>query len=160
MRVNSFITVLFLATHCFAQDSSFIKTTNSIVKDIDKNSRIVGKFRWQMGHIEYSAIDNNTISKIFYSRKAGPRQLIEIFYLQDTALLFAQKQAYSCYFYGDSTVLLNECYFKKGSLSYYTVYYDDVRKTLTQIQEFILSEYNRVRSIISLYKKRNTTTNN
>ena len=106
-----------------------------------------------MGYIEYHTIDNDIV-KIIYSRNAGPRQLIESFYIKDNSLVFASKHATSYYFYGDSIALLADYYFDNNCLKSFSLYQGEKQNGFIEIQENILNEYDKIKRIILRHQKR------
>jgi hypothetical protein len=147
------ILLLFVCKNCLSQDVLFIRGSDSIAANIDIKSKSVEKFRWLLGYVDYSTVDND-LAKIIYSYKAGPRQIIETFYIKDSLIVCATKQAESYYLYGDSTFLLGKYYFEKGNLKYCGIYRDVEEREFDQIQQAVMKEYNKTLSIISWHQKK------
>lgn len=142
-----------MAMNSIAQDNFSVQRADSAVSAIEKDIRQTQRFRWLMGFVEYAEI-NNRIRFIVYSYKAGPKQVIETFYVADSGLLFVTKQADAYFFYGDTLALLGKYYFDRNVLKQYDVYRDEERKDLSATQESILSEYEKVKSVIIRRKKK------
>jgi hypothetical protein len=155
MKTLIFILFLLVYKNGLSQEDSFIRQTDSIVANIDIEGKSVEKFRWLLGYVDYSTA-NNDLAKIIYSYKAGPREIIETFYIKDSLVLFAKKQATSYYLYSDSIALLGKYYFEKGFLKYYSLYRDEEKKDLDQIQEALINEYNKTLSAISWRQRKKT----
>jgi hypothetical protein len=153
MKTLTFILSLFISKTSISQDNLFSKQVDSMVRIINTDAKQVEHFRWLLGYIEYSGVEK-ILTKIIYSRKAGPRQIIETFYLKDTMLVFATKQAYSYYFYGDSTVLLGKYYFNNNILKNYSLYHGEEENDKTKIPDAIFSKYNKAKSIIYQHQKK------
>lgn len=137
---------------CFSQVNPSITQTDMLVASINRKAKTVEKFRWLLGYVSYGRANDSAL-KIVHFYKAGPREITETFYVHDSSLVFATKQATSYYFYGDSTVLLGKYYFENNSLKYYALYHDEDENDSTHIQEDVLNQYQHIISIIARHKK-------
>ena len=153
MKISILILLAFIKTNLSAQTFADSLRIDSLIKSIDKLSITTAGTRWKLGHINYQTIDGKS-SKLTYSYDAGPKQVIETFYVKDNFPVFA-KRVFACYFLYGESIHVQMVYCVPGNKAPKTKNFQemDLYDCPEMTDDFIVQHYKQIMTLVSNRKK-------
>lgn len=118
MRLLFIIPFLLLSVVLAGQNIAIRGSIDSLVHIIDTQKGKTEQFRWKLGNIEY-ILNENKITKVIHRLKAGPVNIVRVFYIKKSDLIYSTEKIKSYYLHGDSSYWAGKYYFQKGKLGDY-----------------------------------------
>lgn len=154
MKVSLVILTLCIASTCSAQKTGFNRlVTDSVVRTIDASTTKTEKFRWLFGSYEFQTVNGN-INKITHKEKAGPSQIIQVYYLANNKLIYAEEND-NIYFEKDTSMWKGWYYFENNQLvDYVTLGHGKSETDEWNPEKDVLAAYNKAIARIKEYQKK------